>query len=116
MEVAKQIDVDVSLSEVQEIRWKSDDYPEELCGLLILPLNYIQGNTYPIIVDIHGGGPGANTDLQRALLVNSPLEWQLWAAKGYAVLVPELRSSGSFGSLAITRDQNKNHEAQAQGE
>lgn len=42
--------------------------------------------------------------LPGGILVASPLEWQLWTAKGYAVFVPEFRSSASFGSLAITRD------------
>ena len=35
--------------------------------------------------------------------MSTPLEWQLWAAKGYMVFVPEFRSSGAFGHLAITK-------------
>ena len=34
----------------------------------------------------------------------------MWTAKGYAVFVPEFRSSASFGSLAITRDAFQEHD------
>lgn len=98
----------IALSEVREIEWNTVDYPVPIRGLLILPLNYQQGKKYPLIVDIHGGGVGARLSLRGALLTSSPLEWQMWAAKGYAVFVPELRSAGSFGSLAIMRDALQN--------
>lgn len=95
---------DLALSEVREIEWKTIDYPSPIRGLLMLPLNYQPGKKYPLIVDIHGGGISAHIAFYGGLLTSTSLEWQLWAAKGYAVFVPELRSSGSFGSLAITRD------------
>ncbi len=98
----------LALSEVREIEWKTIDYPSPIRGLLILPLNYQPGKKYPLIVDIHGGGISAHIVFYGGLLTSTPLEWQLWAAKGYAVFVPELRSSGSFGSLAITRDALQN--------
>ncbi len=101
---------DMALSEVREIEWKVPDYPSPMRGLLFLPLNYHQGTRYPLIVDIHGGGPGASIHLTGGILVSSPLEWQMWAAKGYAVFIPEFRSSASFGSLAITRDELKEHD------
>jgi dipeptidyl aminopeptidase/acylaminoacyl peptidase len=43
--------------------------------------------------------------------IPQPLEWHLWAAKGYAVFIPEFRSSASFGSLAITRDLFQEHDS-----
>jgi dipeptidyl aminopeptidase/acylaminoacyl peptidase len=72
-------------------------------GLVVMPLGYTPGTRYPLIADIHGGGAGASAELAGALFVNTPLEWQLWAAKGYLVFVPEFRSSGAFGHLAITK-------------
>lgn len=101
---------EMALSEVQEIEWKIKDYPTQMRGLLILPLNYEKGMRYPLVVDIHGGDIGADIDLAGGILVNTPLEWQLWAAKGYVVFVPEMRSSAAFGSIAITRDEAKNHD------
>jgi dipeptidyl aminopeptidase/acylaminoacyl peptidase len=101
---------DMALSEVREVEWESPDYPARLRGLLFLPLNYREGTRYPLIVDIHGGGEGANIYLSGGILVSTPLEWQIWTAKGYAVFVPEFRSSASFGSLAITRDEFQEHD------
>ena len=101
---------DMALSEVREIDWQTPDYPARMRGLLFMPLNYKEGTHYPLIVDIHGGGPGAHIYLRGGVLNNSPLEWHMWAAKGYAVFVPELRSSTSFGSVAITRDDLQEHD------
>ncbi|MBX9787035.1 MAG: prolyl oligopeptidase family serine peptidase [Alphaproteobacteria bacterium] len=101
---------DMALSEVLEVDWKVPDYPSPMRGLLFMPLNYHQGTHYPLIVDVHGGGTGASIHLGGAILLSTPLEWHMWAAKGYVVFVPELRSSASFGSLAITRDDLKDHD------
>lgn len=100
----------MALSEVREIEWKVPDYPTRMRGLLFMPLNYQKGTRYPLIVDIHGGGAGASIYLYGGILVSTPLEWHMWTAKGYAVFVPEFRSSASFGSLAITRDDIKEHD------
>lgn len=101
---------DITLSEVREFDWKTPDYPIRMRGLLFMPTNFQSNTRYPLIVDIHGGGPGASICFTGGILVNSPLEWHMWAAKGYAVFVPEFRSSGSFGTLAITRDLFKEHD------
>ncbi len=95
----------MALSEVREIEWKVPDYPVPMRGLLLFPLNYRAGKAYPLIVDIHGGGPGTSISLAGGILMSSPLEWQLWNAKGFAVFVPDFRSSAAYGSLAITRDK-----------
>lgn len=100
-----------ALSEVREIQWNSPDYPVPMRGLLFMPQHYKKGKRYPLVVDIHGGGRSATILLKEGgLFLTSPLEWQIWTAKDYAVFVPEFRSSGSFGVLAITRDYRQNHE------
>lgn len=101
---------DMALSEVREIDWKTPDYPARMRGLLFMPLNYQKRMSYPLIVDIHGGGIGWHLYLRGGILNTSALEWHMWAAKGYAVFVPEFRSSASFGSLAVTRDDLKEHD------
>jgi dipeptidyl aminopeptidase/acylaminoacyl peptidase len=99
------VPLNIALSEVREIEWQGPlDYPTCMRGLLVMPLNYQDGTSYPLVVDIHGGGEGASICLMGGILVNTPLEWHMWAAEGYAVFIPEFRSSASFGSLAITRD------------
>ena len=100
----------VALSEVREVEWKSPNYPVAMRGLLLLPLNYVAGKKYPLVVYIHGGGPGAHISMGGSIVYNSALEWQLWTAKGYAVFIPEFRSSCAFGSLAITRDERQNYD------
>lgn len=101
---------EMSLSEVREIEWDTLNYPTRMRGLLMLPLNYHAGNRYPLVVDIHGGGSSAPLILAGGILATTALEWQMWTAKGYAVFIPEFRSSGAFGSLADTRDFLQNHD------
>ncbi|WP_040534040.1 S9 family peptidase [Legionella drancourtii] len=110
IEVINTAPEEMTLSEVREIDWKTTDYPVNMRGLVVMPLNYQKGKQYPLIVDIHGGDTGASIYLLGGTLLSSPLEWQLWAAKGYAVFIPEFRSSASFGSLAITRDFIQEHD------
>ena len=74
-----------------------------------LPHNYEQGKRYPLVIDVHGGGESAQIYLEGGIFLSSALEWQLWAAKGYAVFVPEFRSSVAFGYDAILRDE-KDHD------
>lgn len=101
---------DIALDEVREIAWSIPHYPVQMRGLLFLPLHYQEGIRYPLVVDIHGGDYGSSLSFEGSVLMDTPLEWQMWAAKEYAVFVPELRSSMSFGSLAITRDLLTKHD------
>lgn len=82
---------ELALSPVEEIRWKSRD-GLEIAGLLIKPLGHVPGKKYPLLVEIHGG-PVGGISLVGQLMGSTPLEWQMWTAKGYAVLVPDYRSS-----------------------
>ena len=92
---------DVQLCEVREIQWRGSQ-GQLVRGLLLYPLNYRVGDRYPLVVDVHGGGWGsAVRPTYGSLLGNTPLEWQLWAQKGYAVLVPDYSSSGAYGEAAI---------------
>jgi dipeptidyl aminopeptidase/acylaminoacyl peptidase len=91
----------LALSPVEEIRWKSRD-GLEISGLLIRPLGYRPGRRYPLLVNVHGG-PVGGVYLLGEILLSSPLEWQMWAAKGYAVLVPDYRSSVVPGWDAVLK-------------
>jgi dipeptidyl aminopeptidase/acylaminoacyl peptidase len=91
----------LALAEVTEISWKSRD-GLTIPGLLIKPLNHDRNRRYPLIVDIHGG-PVGGVSLRGGILKTSPLEWQMWAAKGYAVLVPDYRASAVPGWQPIVR-------------
>jgi dipeptidyl aminopeptidase/acylaminoacyl peptidase len=85
----------IALGEVRTVHWSTAEHIS-FDGLLILPVNYIQGQSYPLIVDIHGG-PTPGIHFTSSLLIVHPLEWQMWAAKGYAVFVADYRSAGVAG-------------------
>lgn len=88
------LDRSVAVSEITEVSWHSFD-GLRLGGLLVKPLGYVAGRRYPLIVDVHGG-PNGGISPAAALLNASPLEWQLWAAQGYAVLVADYREGGVY--------------------
>jgi dipeptidyl aminopeptidase/acylaminoacyl peptidase len=80
---------DFALAETLVIRWKGpDDFDIE--GLLVKPIGYEVGKRYPLILQIHGGPYGRFSDT-----FNSHAH--IWAANGYAVLMPNPRGSTGYG-------------------
>jgi dipeptidyl aminopeptidase/acylaminoacyl peptidase len=66
----------------------------EIQGVLFYPLNYEEGNKYPLIVHIHGG-PEHSTSNGWQTAYN---RWgQIAAAKGFFVFMPNYRASSSRG-------------------
>jgi dipeptidyl aminopeptidase/acylaminoacyl peptidase len=82
------------LGETKAIRWASTD-GLEIEGLLTLPVNYQAGKRYPLLVVIHGGPMGWWNESFIAAPGIYPLA--SFAAKGYAVLRPNIRGSGGYG-------------------
>ena len=70
------------------IRWKTADGWVE--GVLMLPLDYREGERYPLILQIHGGPYG------RFSHTFSPRD-QIFAANGYTILKPNPRGSTGYG-------------------
>lgn len=85
---------DFALVSTEVIRWKAPD-GLEIEGLLVKPLNYEQGKRYPLILQIHGGPYG-----QFAFGLNTRA--QIFAANGYAVLLPNPRGSTGYGNKFTT--------------
>lgn len=85
---------DFALVPTEVIRWKAPD-GLEIEGLLVKPLNYEQGKRYPLILQIHGGPYG-----QFAFGLNTRA--QIFAANGYAVLLPNPRGSTGYGNKFTT--------------
>jgi dipeptidyl aminopeptidase/acylaminoacyl peptidase len=85
---------DFALAKTRVIKWKGPDNLD-IEGLLISPLGYEEGKRYPLILQIHGGPYGRFTDT-----FNSRA--QLWAAHGYAVLMPNPRGSIGYGNRFTT--------------
>jgi dipeptidyl aminopeptidase/acylaminoacyl peptidase len=85
---------DFAIVPIEVIRWKAPD-GLEIEGLLLKPLNYEAGKRYPLILQIHGGPYG-----QFAYGLNTRA--QIFAANGYAVLLPNPRGSTGYGNKFTT--------------
>lgn len=80
---------DIKLGETRIVRWKSFD-GKAIEGILVLPVNYEDRKTVPLIVVVHGGPQGA-----RGMSFN-PI-WQMFSGAGYAVFAPNFRGSSNYG-------------------
>ncbi len=80
---------DFAIAQTETINWKGPDN-FDIQGVLIKPLGYEAGKRYPLILQIHGGPYGRFDDG-----FNSRA--QIFAANGYAVLMPNPRGSTGYG-------------------
>lgn len=82
------------LGKTEIIKWTSTD-GLEIEGLLTYPVDYKEGNKYPIVLQIHGGPAG----VFRQTYTGSPSIYvtQLFAQNGYLVLRPNPRGSSGYG-------------------
>ncbi|HEY9402446.1 MAG TPA: S9 family peptidase [Pyrinomonadaceae bacterium] len=85
---------DFALVATEVVRWKAPD-GLEIEGLLVKPLGYEQGKRYPLILQIHGGPYGQFT-------YGFNTRAQIFAANGYAVLLPNPRGSTGYGHKFTT--------------
>jgi dipeptidyl aminopeptidase/acylaminoacyl peptidase len=76
------------LGSARLIDWLSDD-GERLHGALLLPSDYRVGKQYPLVVWVYGGGLSSNSLDHFGLIPLSPVNGQLLATRGYAVLLPD---------------------------
>ncbi len=78
------------LGQVEEIWYTSSYDQRDIQGWLVYPPDYQPGQTYPLLVENHGG-PIANYGDRFSA------EMQLYAAAGYIVFYPNPRGSTSYG-------------------
>jgi len=79
-----------TLGKVEEIRYKSSFDNLEIQGWIVKPPHFKEGESYPLILEIHGG-PFANYGPRFSA------EAQLYASAGYVVLYTNPRGSTSYG-------------------
>jgi dipeptidyl aminopeptidase/acylaminoacyl peptidase len=84
---------DRKLGKQEVIRYKARD-GMEIEGILIYPVDYKEGRTYPLIVVVHGG-PESHYSNSWMTRYSSP--GQVLAGKGYAVFYPNYRASTGYG-------------------
>jgi len=70
------------------IEWHSLD-GEKLQGALLLPAGYEEGKQYPLIVYVYGGATLSDDINHFGLGGGGPFNMQLFATRGYAVLLPD---------------------------
>jgi dipeptidyl aminopeptidase/acylaminoacyl peptidase len=85
--------VNVKLADQEVVTWEARD-GMELEGVLIKPLNYQEGQRYPLITDVHGG-PEAHEN--NGWKTGYSTLGQVAAAYGYAVFYPNYRGSTGYG-------------------
>jgi dipeptidyl aminopeptidase/acylaminoacyl peptidase len=79
----------------KSITWMSTD-GTKVQGWLIQPGNRAQADPPPLLVLVHGG-PGAVTTNRFGPYRGWPYPVQIFAARGYAVFIPNYRQTDSFG-------------------
>jgi dipeptidyl aminopeptidase/acylaminoacyl peptidase len=89
---------DFRLPRQERVEWKGAD-GTTVEGLLYYPINYVQGQRYPLVVQTHGG-PQASDKFGFGGTQNYVA---VLAAKGYVVLQPNYRGSTGYGD-AFLRD------------
>ncbi len=67
---------------------------QDIEGVLLYPVDYEEGNTYPLIVYIHGGPEAA---VQNGWVTSYGIWGQVAAARGYFVFMPNYRASSGRG-------------------
>jgi dipeptidyl aminopeptidase/acylaminoacyl peptidase len=90
---------DKRLAPVEPIEFKSAD-GTLIQGLLVKPVDYVAGRRYPTVLRLHGGPVSQFNHEFMA-------DWQVLAARGYAVVAPNPRGSSGRGfdfSKAIFAD------------
>ena len=87
------------LAETELVSWPSSE-GLTIESLLTLPAGYDETETLPLIVALHGGPHG------RTVQALSPFTMaQVWAAEGYAVLLPNYRGSEGYGEAFGTANR-----------
>ena len=80
------------LAGYETVQWKSTD-GGIVEGILVYPLHYQRGKRYPLIVQLHGGPAASKNSFSGGC--GSYLN--VFAAGGYAVLLPNYRGSDGYG-------------------
>lgn len=81
------------LPRIEKVQWKGAD-GVAIEGVLTYPLNYQEGQKYPLVVCTHGGPQSADKMTLGSWSTYKPV----LAAKGYAIFQPNYRGSTGYGN------------------
>lgn len=94
---------DILLGQQKVVTWQAED-GLEIQGILIYPVNYVEGNRYPLITVVHGG-PESHYD--NGWLTDYADPGQVAAGQGYFVFYPNYRGSTGRGLEFAKSSQGK---------
>jgi len=87
---------DAPLPKFERVHWKSTD-GAEVEGWLAKPAGFRPDRKYPLLVMVHGG-PGAVVPDDFEMYLEWPYPYRLAALRGYLVLLPNYRGTGSYSA------------------
>jgi len=93
------------LGDARLIRWKNPKDGLEIEGLLTLPVGYKSGARVPLLTFVHGG-PASRFDQGFLGYLGHVYAPQALAANGFAVLRPNPRGTGGYGSKFRAANRN----------
>jgi dipeptidyl aminopeptidase/acylaminoacyl peptidase len=92
---------DLAMGDFSLVKWPSFD-GLEIAGYEVRPPGFDPHKKYPMLVDVHGGGPGSRLYLMGGI-IGSLIERHLWATRGFVVFVPDYRSAAPYGPGVIEK-------------
>lgn len=91
---------DRTLARQEVIRYAARD-GREIEAILYYPLDYREGERYPLVVSVHGGPESHYSNGWHSRYFQPP---QVLAARGYFVFLPNYRSSTGYGVEVVRTD------------
>lgn len=85
-----------ALAPTRILRWKNPEDGLQIEGILSLPLDYEPGQRVPLLLFVHGG-PASYFTEEFLGYFHHVYPVHVFAARGYAVLRPNIRGSGAYG-------------------
>lgn len=89
----------VWMGDVSTIQWKNSA-GQWIEGVLTKPVDYREGESYPLILNPHGGPSGAATVSFRSLN-------QVFAGNGFMILQPNFRGSSNYGQEFVNANRKQ---------
>ena len=94
-----------AIGETRLIRWKNPKDGLAIEGLLTLPVGYQSGTKVPLLTFVHGG-PASRFDQSFLNYLGPVYSPQTLAACGFAILRPNPRGTGGYGSAFRAANRN----------
>jgi dipeptidyl aminopeptidase/acylaminoacyl peptidase len=88
----------VQFGTTETIRWQNSD-GQWIEGVLAKPVGYVEGQSYPLVVNPHGGPSGARIESFDATN-------QFFAGNGFAVFQPNFRGSSNYGQEFLNANRD----------